>query len=160
MLVHIGASGGYPLYQDTGTNDCYLLEDDEYVYWGDCPRGASNQGFPPIIGPGVSVNPPYIQPGGSWYNDLLNTILGLGALGQGGTIQGGAINPNIPQAQPNYNFPQGSLSPSQLAQYQQLQQQQQNDSQFGSDLQRFVTKNFTWIAIGIGAFVLYKSGRK
>lgn len=154
MSTIVGTSPtGAPIYKDNA--GCYLYDPvyDEAIPVN-CPSGAQN--YPPIIGPNVSINPPYIQSGGSWYNDLLNTILGLGALGQGGTIQGGAINPNVPQVQPNYNFPQGGLTPQQLAQYQQIQ----NDGQFGSDLQRFITKNFTWIAIGIGAFVLYKSGRK
>lgn len=154
-FVRIGTSEyGLPLYQDSfNRQDCYTLEDDTFVYYGDCPNygfsdGMNNQ-IPPINTPNVSTGGVLIQHGQSWYEDLLNSLLGLSAIGQGAThIPSTAhqIQPQMPSYIPN-------LPPSGIP---------RNDQggEFGSDIQKFITKNFTWIAIGGLAFILYRSGRK
>ena len=127
---------------------CYYFTNDGYVVDVPCP---TNQQLPPIISGSVSTTGTsggYIQQGQSWYNDLLNTILGLGAIGQGGTIQGGAINPrqNIPAYIPQYN--QQSQYPN--------NQSVVNTGSLGD----FVSKNATWLLIGGAIYLLWNSGRK
>ena len=141
----------YPIEQDS--QGCYYYDDFGNIHPVPCGGGGSSypsQNFPPIISGGVSTTGTsggYIQQGQSWYNDLLNTILGLGAIGQGGTIQGGAINP---QQQPAY-MPQ---------QYQQSQYPQNQSVVNTSSLGDFVSKNATWLLIGGAVYLLWSSGRK
>lgn len=124
---------------------------DEDFNWGGQPN------YPTINSPSVSTGGVLIQSGQSWYEDLLNSIIGLGAIGQGATHIPTTAHQTTPS---NYNqFPTSGLT----FQEQQALLAAQNANAggaLGSDLQNFVTKNFTWIAIAGAIYLLYKSGRK
>lgn len=142
--IPVNSDSSYYYYQDVLTGEVYAV-----------PKAASQNALPPFVSGNTSTTGSsggYIQSGQSWLNDLLNFGLGLAAIGNRGTIQGGAINP---AQQPQ------TLGLSPLQQQALFASQQANaGGQLGSSLQSFITKNSGWLLIGGAAFLLWKSGRK
>lgn len=150
-LVQVGTQSGYPLYQDTSDGSFYIWTGDEYEYTNGTMDNPNTPQLPPISGGGVSTGGVLIQSGHSWYEDLLNTVLGLGAIGnKTGYIPSTAI-PSQPYQQ---QYPSG------YNQQQYYASQQNVGGQFGSSIQSFITKNTGLLLVGGLAFVLWKSGRK
>lgn len=144
---------GLPVYRNSDDGDCYIYGSDGFDWIGNCPNvsGAPATPVPTYpVGGGGGI----IQPGGSWYNDLLNTILGLSALGSHGSISATGINQPITNPypygggqypvgyNPNVGNGQGLLPTA------------------GSSIGTFIQKNGTMLLIGVGVYLLYNSGRK
>jgi hypothetical protein len=144
---------GNNTYRDSNTGQCFVYYEDLGEIPVQCPP-SSGSTLPPIISGGISTTGSsggYIQQGQSWYNDMLNALLGLAAIGQGGTIQGGAINPRQPSVQQILQSPTQPLSQAPIS---------NAGASFGAGIQDFITQNFTLLALGAGLLILYKSGRK
>lgn len=159
LVGYVQSNGGnVPVYRDA--QGCYIDIGGD-IYPVDCqgiyPASGAQSTPPFIAGNTSSPGGGYIQPGASWFNDILNTLLGLTALGNQGTIQGGSINPNV---QPNYSYPQGGISQSQAEQLAAYQRERSAGGQFGASIQDFVSKNSVLIMVGVLGFVLFRSGRK
>jgi hypothetical protein len=155
-LIVLGGYGNDPnawIVQDSATGQKYIWYEDSnetYPY-----NGGGGATLPPFISGNTSTtggSGGYIQQGQSWLNDLLNFGLGLAAIGNRGTIQGGAINP---AAQP-----QGLPFSAEAIAAAQARSQQNLGGNFGASLQKFITQNTGLLLIGGVAFVLWKSGRK
>lgn len=145
-------------WKKLATGECYLTNTYDYWLRVDCPNAGispSGNAVPSITGTGASTGGVLIQTGGSWYEDLLNTLLGLGAISQGAT--------HIPST--NQGVSQNPFA-AQLATIQaqnnlaQANTRRQDETGIGSGLERFVKENATLLLIGVGVFALYKSGRK
>lgn len=131
---------------DPSTNNYYLTQPVSNSGGDSRPPYSTPVATYPVGGGGV-----YIQPGSSWYNDLLNTILGISALENRGTVGASGVNPQ--SSNPYYNVTQNP------------QQQNQNlagniGGNLGSSLQQFVSKNALFLLLGGGLYFLYASGRK
>lgn len=113
--------------------------------------------LPTISTPNASTGGVLIQSGASWYEDLLNTLLGLGAIGQGAAYIP-STNMGVSNVRPT------GLGVSLEQQYALLRQREleQRDTRSGvaEDLGGFVKRNSTWILLGGIAYVLWTSGRK
>ncbi len=155
--IVVGYDGIHPILKNSSGGGCYEYWDENDPSQGtfavNCPISGGPAGYSATptptypVGGGIGV----IQPGGSWYNDLLNTILGLSALGSHGSIGAGGINqqqyPQYPYGNP---YGQGQLPAGQggIA------------VNAGNTLGTFVQKNAVVLLIAGGIFLLYKSGRK
>lgn len=141
---------GLPLYRNSDDGDCYVYDGSEFEWIGSCPRSPITYPSTPVPTFPVGGGGVYIQQGGSWYNDLLNTILGLSALGSRGTISATGINP-----QQQYPISYNPYSQGQLP-----QGRGGIAVDAGNTLGTFVQKNaVVLIALG-GVYLLYQSGRK
>lgn len=155
MLVATGQSySGYQLYRDTDDNSCYTFEDGEYVYWGDCGNTGtpSYPNSPVITSPSVGAGGVLIQPGGSWYNDFLNTLLGLSAINEHQPYIPSTAIPARGTSNPYYPIntnPQNLVNPNAPV-----------AAQAGASFGAFLQQNAMWLLLGVVVFVLYKSGRK
>lgn len=144
-------------YAGSDSNYDYYLDDGGNVY--QVPRRSQQTNLPPFITGNTSTTGSsggYIQQGQSWLNDLLNFGLGLAALGNRGSIQGGAINPINQQPLPNYNY---GYSPEQLAAIR-AQQERSAGGQFGASVEQFIKNNSGILLLAGLGVVLWKSGRK
>lgn len=111
--------------------------------------------LPTITTPGGSTGGVLIQRGGSWYEDLLNTLLGLGAINRGAT--------HIPSTNQGAYYAQQAAQQQQLSQLQ-LQalaaQRQPQGGGVAEDLGDFIRRNSTIILIGGLGYILWRSGRR
>lgn len=161
---------GYAIYKDTSDGTCYYYDIFTHAFTlaGQCPTGnvatgsPANQtgnNYPTVSGAGVSTGGVLIQHGNTWYEDLLNTLLGLGAIGQGAS--------HIPSTahvvqQSNLDQVIAGINAQNMAntQNQNANAGAQVGANLGGSLQDFISKNMTLILIGGAAIVLLKSGRK
>jgi hypothetical protein len=152
MSTFVGnTSDGFPIYSDS--NGCYITGNDGFDYPVSCPAGAGGT-VPPLQIPTYPSGGGggYIQPGGSWLNDTLNTILGLSAIANRGSIGAQGVNQ------------QQQVNPYSLYAYQNQQLGQGIGggigTQAGASIGTFFQQNAFYLIIGLGIFMLYKSGRK
>jgi hypothetical protein len=147
------------------TGDIPVDSDNNYIYYQDgltgeiygVPRTGSQNSLPPYISGNTSTTGSsggYIQQGQSWFNDLLNFGLGLAAIGNRGTIQGGAINPSVQPSGLGLN------AEAQAAAIARANANNNAGANLGGSLQNFITNNTGLLLVGGLAVVLWKSGRK
>ena len=154
----VGYYNGQPVYRDS--QGCYIYSPDLSEAWDvNCPSTPNVPTSPqlPSMNSGqVSTGGVLIQNGGSWYNDLLNTVLGLAAIGQHqpyipSTNQAAAVA----SAQQNTIRNTGTLpinySNNQLS---------NAAGQTASSLTKFISDNSGVLLVAGAALLLFKSGRK
>jgi hypothetical protein len=141
-------SAGYDIYKDSH-GQCYLFDPFNGIELYDvpCPGATTTPQVPPITGGGVSTGGVLIQSGHSWYEDLLNTLLGLGAIGQGAAYIPSTAMPPKPAYIPAPIQPNsGNIAGN-------------NNNGVAEDLGAVIKKNAIWFLVGGVVYVLFKSGR-
>lgn len=118
--------------------------------------GYVNQ-LPTISTPNMSTGGAPIQSGGSWLNDLLNTLIYTSAIGQGATHIPTTAQP-VSSVTPQQGA--GALQQQLLLQQQLAAQQASAGGKFGDSIQKFISENTGLLLAGGLALVLFRSGRK
>ena len=153
MDTYIGTTQqGYDIYRDS-RGQCYLYDPYQGIelYNVPCPGTTQTPQVPPVIGGGVSTGGVLIQSGHSWYEDFLNTLLGLSAIGnQAPYIPSTAIPPK----------PQPTYIPPPVVTGNNNSINTNNGGGVLEDVGGLVRRNAGWILIGGVAYYLFKSGRK
>lgn len=151
MPTYVGTQNGYQIYQDAAGCFFYDPVDGSPIATA-CPF-ATGSPVPPLP---VNTYPSgggggLIQPGGSWLNDTLNTILGLAAIENHQSVGAQGVNNNT-NRYPSYGvggYPSGVAPVTGGI-----------GTAAGATVGSFLQNNGFLLLIGVGVFLLYKSGRK